>query len=348
MIYFDVALFVLCLASLKINKQKYNKEWLSITQMTNIKGIFIIIVFLSHMRQYISANSIDTILHNELMGRIGQRMVVYFLVCSGFGVMENIKKKGKLYISAIPHKRVLNVIIKFDIVVCIYILVDIIINRTCSYSISHILLSFTGWESVGNSNWYVFAIIYAYIVTWIAYSVTKKHKCGIAIVCLLSMVYIVVLFIANKGTWWYDTILCYPVGMLISLYKEKIEKVFSNNIFYIVVLSLSVFCTFVNQNTIYIQIVQMLFFAVVMILGTMYVSFCNPFLEWCGRNLFGMYILQRIPMIVLKELGFAEKNIYLYTVLCFIICCVLALIFNKLMKSLENVIYSKIAHKEIR
>lgn len=335
MIYFDIALVIMCLLSLKFNRQNKEINWMTVKQTTSIKGIFIIMVFLSHIRGYITSVNTADIWHNELMGRIGQRMVVYFLVCSGYGVMESIKKKGKIYINAIPHRRVLNLLLKFDIAVCIYILIDIFMNGgNCSYSIRDILLSFVGWESVGNSNWYVFAIIYAYIATWIAFKCAKEYNKCIVITFLLSITYIVVLRISNKGTWWYDTILAYPLGMCVSMYSKKLQSLFSQKILYILSLLLTLCGAFISATNILVQIMQMLLFGMAIILLTMQISFENIFLDWCGKNLFAIYILQRIPMILLKEWGLADGNKYIYTIVCFIGCCLLAFLFNILTKRL--------------
>lgn len=344
MIYFDVILFIICFISLRFNKEKSDDKWLTATQTTTIKGIFIIIVFLSHIRGYItSVNVVDTI-HNELYSLIGQRMVVYFLLCSGYGVMENIKRKDKLYINTIPRRRVLNVLVKFDIVVVIYILLDIFINQgVCSYSVVNILLSFIGWESVGNSNWYVFAIIFAYISTWIAFSVTKKHSKGIVITFLLSIIYVIILHLANKGTWWYDTIMCYPFGMFISLYKEKVASIFSKKVFFFSGLIITIVGTFMPSSNIIVQMFQMLLFGMAMILLTMQISFDNIFLNWCGKNLFGIYILQRIPMIVLKAYRLTDE-IHIYTIACFVICCLLAYLFELLTKKLDRIICTDLSN----
>lgn len=42
-----------------------------------------------------------------------------FLFYSGYGIMESIKNKGEKYISTVPKKRILNVLVNFDIAVLI-------------------------------------------------------------------------------------------------------------------------------------------------------------------------------------------------------------------------------------
>lgn len=77
-----------------------NNNYLEISRTNSIKGIFILLVFLSHARNYISAyaeysqnplNGIYDIFQNHL----GQGVVIMFLFYSGYGVMESIKRKGQ-------------------------------------------------------------------------------------------------------------------------------------------------------------------------------------------------------------------------------------------------------------
>lgn len=335
MLLFDLILILICMVSIKIDKDTDN--WLSMSQTTSIKGIFIIIVFLSHVRGYIFNSNVFDYKHTWLMNCLGQRMVVMFLLYSGYGVMEAIKIKGDSYIKAIPYKRILNTLIKFDLAVLLYIVVDVIINSgKSSYSLLQIILSFIGWESVGNSNWYIFAIIFAYLATWIVFACCKKlpNIVKLSLVTAFCLFYIIVLHMVNKGTWWYDTILTYPLGMFISLYKKQIKKALGNKYIYLITLLIATLGAFVNSKLLIINLVQMILFGVAIIVITMYISCTNFALDWCGRNLFGIYILQRIPMIILKKLGLADYNVYIYTIASFFFSLLLAYIFEILTKKI--------------
>ena len=56
-------------------------------------------------------------------------------------------------------------------------------------------------------------------------------------------------------------------------------------------------------------------------------------LQWLGRNLFGLYILQRLPMIMLKPCLLtgepSDLRKYGYVILCFGITLVLAVAFRE-------------------
>ena len=77
----------------------------------------------------------------------------------------------------------------------------------------------------------------------------------------------------------------------------------------------------------YINILLNLSFSILIILITMKISINNKIFLWCGKNLFEIYILQRIPMIILKQFGIVS-NIYVYFVFCIIITIILVLVFK--------------------
>ena len=65
----------------------------------------------------------------------------------------------------------------------------------------------------------------------------------------------------------------------------------------------------------------------------------NRILEWTGKNLFPLYIMQRIPMILLQHTRLADQYVYLYASVCLIFMYVFGFIFGKICTALDNVIF---------
>jgi hypothetical protein len=135
--------------------------------------------------------------------------------------MESIKKKGEDYVALIPRKRILTVLLNFDIAVLVYVILAWLLAN--EMSIGKILLSFVGWESVGNSNWYIFVIILAYLITYVSFVCSKNKRISTYTVCSLLFLAMLVLSVF-KGNWWYDTILCFGAGLLYSQHKVVAES----------------------------------------------------------------------------------------------------------------------------
>ena len=227
-----------------------------------------------------------------------QLMVVMFLFYSGYGVMESIKKKKNDYIKSIPRHRVLNTLINFDIAVCLFLIVDLIIDN--KVTLPQFMLSLIAWDSVGNSNWYIFAILLCYLSTWLTASIIKDPL-------KMNIITFLFLIIASFGlslvkeSYWYNTIWAYPAGMLFSTNRKKIESFTDSH--YI----LSLFILFSLFALIYAIPIELaglrmntlsIVFALTVITLSMRVRIYNPALRWCGEKLFPLYIYQRIPMIV--------------------------------------------------
>ena len=69
---------------------------------------------------------------------------------------------------------------------------------------------------------------------------------------------------------------------------------------------------------------------------TMKVSFRSKVLSWFGEHVFSIYILQRIPMILLSRSGLAAQNRYGFILGVLVITMFLALVFDYLVGKLDQ------------
>lgn len=303
-------------------------DYLSKERCNSIKGIFILLIFLTHSFQYIRASGYDfsgiDALTLYVIRYIGQLVVVMFLFYSGYGVAIQIKSRGKEYITQIPHRRILKTLLNFDVAVCIFIILDLFIAHPLS--ISQVLLSFVAWDSVGNSNWYIFIIILCYLFTYVANIVSRRYVCSLVLLlCVVS----VILLSFIKESWWYDTILVYPVGYFYAYYRNQLEPILKRYYYLILAVIICIF-VFTHSHGPFIRglkpNIMAIAFAAIIVMVTMRIKIGNPLLQWFGINLFPLYIYQRLPMITLKSYlgdGFVSNNALLYLMVCLLITCVI-------------------------
>lgn len=344
---FFAVLAVVCLVSLRPVKSGLNGSFMSIENTTCVKGIFVLLVFLSHANNYFTQNEAYTssYLNNIyvfIQSHLGQAIVVMFLFYSGYGVAQSIGKKGESYIRSMPRHRILKTLVNFDIAVVVFIIMDIALGTTSDFSISKILLSFIGWDSVGNSNWYIFAILLLYIFTYISFSLFKGNvKKSIWAVTALTVVYIVVLSFF-KETWWFDTVILYPLGMWFSLGKDKITAFFEKKMFiyyicFIVSLAVTLVSTMFYWNVVFHEIFMVSFGASV-VLFTLKFNFKSPILSFFGKHLFEVYIFMRVPMIILEHFG--VENILVFAPVSFVVTILLSVVFHKLYSLLSSKLFA--------
>lgn len=143
--------------------------------------------------------------------------------------------------------------------------------------------------------------------------------CGITILC-------------GKGSWWYDTILCYPAGMLVGEYEKQIKEFLEKTSCYFISFA-GCFVAFVGFYICamlmpgLIGLVAMelrsILFVCLIVLVTIKIQIGNQILDWLGKHTFEIYILQRLPMIVLENIGL---NAYFYFGISLVVTCFLAVI----------------------
>ncbi len=329
MIIFYILLAVLVVSRLRFIAKGFHTDYLSFDTTNAIKGIFILLVFIKHATPYIFNSGYiyegwsGKVFH-FIDGHVGQWIVAMFLFYSGYGIMESIAKKGQAYIAAIPRKRLLTVLINFDIAVLAFIVVGLLCGNT--YTPLHYILSFTGWESVGNSNWYIFVILLCYAITYLSFSNTYIHTHFKKwVLCFSLLITSVIILSYLKQEYWYDTMLCFGVGMLYSILKEKLEptiqKYYWGILGLLIILLIAVGHIPLHAKGLVYNSFHIIF-CLLIITISMKVKINNKALIWCGNNLFPLYIYQRIPMIVLSTIGgggWISTYPVLYTVACLII-----------------------------
>ncbi len=337
MLILFLAYLLLCVFGVKF-QFKNKADYLSVENTQAIKGIFILMVFFSHFNSYITLkeNTFNTV-YQVLFSIIGQSMVAPFLFYSGYGVMESVKQKGMTYILKMPKNRILTTLFNFDLAIVLFYVLSLILGE--EVALKQLLLSFIGWDSIGNSNWYIFVILILYLLTYVVFMLTEKRSFCLTLSLMMLFVCVLIFLSAYtqiKPSFWYDTMLCYVFGMGYSVYKENIEKILCRNMLIwasTIILLIVLYLIFINCGIVG-EIVANLIFVATVIIFTMHITLKNRILVWCGKNLFELYILQRIPMITFKQLSVEKTSIGLYFVLCIVCTAVLAIGFKYLSKKL--------------
>ena len=358
MTIFLLFVFILCIYKIKPAKPVltgYNEHYFDISRTESIKGLFILLVFLSHARNYLMelpsySSDILNRPYNIFQEHIGQGIVVMFLLYSGYGVMEAIKRKGSIYVNSIPVKRVMITWLNFALAVVLFAIEGLALGTYKKWTALKIILSLIGWDSLGNSNWYIFVILIMYIITFVSFKLFRKnYSHAAACTAVLTFVYIVAVSRLKAGeAWWFDTALCYPFGMFISLQRERLEGfIFKKpvNYYAALILCAAVFAVcHLKRGNIFCYEAQLILFGVVIILVLMKLDVNNKVLRFFGKHLFEMYILMRIPMSIL--LHFNITNTYLFVCISFVITVLAAVIFKKLLAVIDSAVLKLFGNKK--
>ena len=332
------------------------RDYMSVNMTNSIKGVFLCMVFLSHIWGYtdFSHPYLDGSYQRFIRGRLGQCIVTMFLFYSGYGVMESVKRKGETYIRAFPAQRILKVLLQFEGAIALFWLYRYVTGT--HYGLKKMLLTLVGWDGIGNSNWYIFCILWLYLFTFISFKIfPKNHKKAVIGIGMLSLLYMVVMHKFGKEYWWYDTALCYTYGMLFSLYRKKAEAIVNENTaswaFFTVVFFAFHTVLYADRNIgVFVYQLWVFCFVAAIVIFTMRWVVDNPFLRWVGEHLFELYILQRLPMMILKQYMLTEEADimvrYCYVVICFLSTVIISVLYRKTIGRLAGMILTELERKE--
>lgn len=295
---------LLSLQGIKLRLRSFNEDYISKDSTDAVRGIFILLIFASHFAKYVDPFTalIDT-LYWRLRVFWGQGVVTCFLFFSGYGIALSAREKGDNYVRSMPRKRILPTLLVYDCSQIIFLLVQLC--RGKSYAAKDFLLSFAAWESFGNDNWYIFVILGLYIITWLVLRKQELNPVTVARVSVCALAFLLFLQCAGQETYWYNTLLCYPMGMWFFLYRDKIDGLLSKaSCYWPVAIVTGTAFLLVHKGwnqSLLLYILTMLLFALCVVILTMKIRLKSPILIYCGRHLQGLFLLHRLPFILLNN-----------------------------------------------
>ncbi len=342
-------LFLAMFIAMKSSKDVLLQSYCSVSQTQVIKGFFVVTIFLSHFCSYVHFDNMYDSVVTRYTCFWSQRMVVPFLFYSGYGIFEQVKKKGNGYIGSFPKKRILKTLLHFDLAMLLFLVLNNVLGN--SISIADFLLSLIAWSSIGNSNWFVFAILFSYVIVYIGFLLFKVDLKKVAVfVLVMTVAYIVFINQFKIGSQWYNTILAFPMGCFFSLYRKFFEKNISKKMLFIgggLSMVVLIACsTIFNSSSIQFDIaaffdsqIALLAFLCAMISFSLCVRLNSNTLSWFGAYVFEIYILQRLPMNFGKHMHWNEQNIYMYFLFCFVVTLLLSIGFKKMTKRIDAFLF---------
>lgn len=223
--------------------------------------------------------------------------------------MESYKRKKTQYVKKFFSKRILKTIVHFDLAVFAFIFLAFVLGR--DYSWQQYALSLTGWTNVGNSNWFMFVIIALYIIAYVGLVIVERFHLAVKTflwaIFVASLAFTLIMY-KLRPLYWCDTIMAFPMGMLWSVYRNKLEdKLRDNSIYWTtLIFTIALFALLYWAGHKYIELFYFFstgIFGIAVILISMRLKLGNAALYWLGTNAFAIYMLQRLPMIIATELG---------------------------------------------
>ena len=348
MIFFLLALLALSLYKCKIRPIGYFDDYISPAKTTSQKGIFIVIIMLSHVRSYITltASPLDSS-YTAVFSFIGQAMVSLFFFYSGYGIYESVKKRPG-YFDGFIENRVFRIFMHFGISVILYwVISETVLGKHIGIDV--LVRAFLGFKSIGNSSWFIFTMLLVYVFAFLSFRFLRFHNlAAIGGIVALTLGFALCIELNNYEALWYDTAFCFALGFIYSYFRAPIERVIGkNHVAYLVALILTVggyiltTILYRESRDLVLGSVKNLIFPLAVCVFSMRVSVHNAILEWLGRHSFSIFLVHRIPMIILSHYGVLADNCYLFAALVILITLPLSYGFTRLCDATDRLIYPK-------
>ena len=297
------SLLILCLWGFRFTQM--NPDYFSREETNAIKGIFAIIILCSHISSYVTtSDSLADRVPLWFLCYLGQTMVAPYLFYSGYGIYYSFQNKLD-YARDFFRKRFLKTLIHFDLAIFLFIIVQAFFP--IHYPTRNYLLCWIGWESIGNSNWFIFVILSLYLFAWLGLIAEekKRHALLFIVTFLSGTLWVLLRFVAHKDNWWIDTLAAFPLGMVFRFLQERIEahlrfELTHRWLIYTAVL-VAIYLGWHHLKGVDNFGICSCLFCLVLTLITMKTRIGNPILSWLGKRAFAIYILQRLPMIILSR-----------------------------------------------
>lgn len=253
-----------------ISQGKWNEKYWDAAECKALRGIAAIGIILHHMAQKTAASWVpaEYVRHGlDPFVNLGYILVGIFFFCSGYGLYLSVKAKQD-YLTGFIGKHFRPIVFCYIISNCIFYLVGGV---------------YSGY------NWYIYAILYMYLAFFLCFKFCKKERTAIILLTLCALAYIVFCDFFAIGTWCYNTIGIFVVGLVFAKYRESIvEKI---------------------RQRYVLQLVIMFAVTAVAFAGALLLADAQA-----GTEVRGLYNLYRIMMVLVQFIASSMFSILLFDV----------------------------------
>lgn len=305
-----------------------NTDGLSVVSTNAWKGILALCVLLHHLTLYTDLLKIPglTLITG---GPLGYWSVALFLFFSGYGLRLSLTKKGDTYIRRFPLNKILPFYIIILLLTALYVVLNLTLADAKEVTWLSVLRSCTFGFTFITNGWYLQVQLLMYILFYLTAGFlrgnTKKTLALIAAV----VVYMILCVLFCMEPYWYQCAPAFLLGVLWSLYRERLERFFENKralklivlwSLFVIAFAGSLLLNRVGASTLCVicRIISILFFAAAFAASVMSAGELrfaeNRIIKCLGRISLGIYVMQGVFFICLRGRVINLEQDWLYIV----------------------------------
>ena len=328
-----IIFFTITITSIKYIHSEQKLTFLEKNFTNSMRGIAIIIIMISHCisEVYYLTPPIKTLEKtiSFCLFIFTKVSVGYFFFISGFGNFFSIKKYNNK-INWLHNK-----VLKIYIPVVLLIIFTWIFAKICNIYefIPHFITLIKNTLTMtiyGNLRrfWYIKIQVISYIFLYIC---IKIFKCNLKILTALFLIFTMSFCLLNlHPVWWYTT-LCFPLGVIIAKYKNKIKNLLSKMEF--AILNLIFVGVLIYLYCLYKQPIIIIFISILSCLIICYLSNilsikCKIF-DFAGQHTLELYL---IHLTIIPFINYINKDYTYSNIINFILVFMISFAFSPILK----------------
>lgn len=293
-----------------------------------LRGICMLLIILHHTYfKWINYDGFNHWIGYVFLGPIGYLSTGLFFFLSGYGLYNSMIYNMPLS-NAYLFFKIRKMLFVYIYAFTSFVLLALIFNnKLLSYQM---LLDFFTLTMPFTVTWFFKVIIGLYVISFCVFKFLRDQKQKVYSILGLVLIYICV---ARKylPSYWYDSVLNFPVGMLFAFYINKINKISSKRVI-INALFCSIICICFFRKDLFL-VISSLLFTILAIYVIRFVNIESSILGYVGVNSLCFYLFQSI---FLKHCELIYFNMYSYTLSVFILTFIWTVLYVRFTKDKIN------------
>lgn len=185
----------------------------SLEKTNRLRGMLIVGIFIFHfcgMFPY------------EIVPGVGHLLVGAFFMLSGFGLMESFKNK-KNYLDDFIGKKTARLLVPVWIAGLLVLVFQwFVFDNHSILNDQRYLFDIISGGPASTTTWFVVELIFFYMIFYVSFKYLKPKP---AIVAVTAMSLLLMALLSQQQPMWYGSGMMFPVGIIWSYYRDKIESV---------------------------------------------------------------------------------------------------------------------------
>lgn len=295
----------------------------------SMKGLAMIAIMLHHIRNSLEASSF-------VLGATGYIGTGIFFLISGYGNELSLRKTDNTTFKWL-WKKIKKIYLPF---LACYILWEgfYLFSQDGQLDFFAILEDLLTISLPNMINWFPKIILLCFLLHWISIKGNKENRKRVTIISCIFLVYVLVLKVTRISDYWYLSVMCYPLGIMLAnkdsfvsyeMQNKKINCLLCVGGFWV-----SVALLILSKNLSIIKIIVAMSFSISLYIYSNIFEVKTKILAWVGSNSFEFYLFHLLVIQCLY--GLVNINWELYIISVFVGSFSLVFSYNLVKNKIEK------------